>query len=159
MRPENFLMKKNNFLLLVLLVHFWAMSQNKNEALLYNSKGQFRPDTSLTISMDQYEIWRVTELKLYTALGHNNLANNLKKEIAKNKFNIRNVISFDCDSAGISNIVYVKKFAKTWDGDGTLEDLDRIKKNKKKIFQFFKEANKHYFPSTLQYYGGYYINL
>ncbi len=72
---------------------------------------------------------------------------------------MRNIISFDCDSTGINNIIYVKKHKRTWDGDNTKEDLQQVVKHKLEIFELMKNVNKNVYNDSLRYYGKYYISL
>lgn len=151
--------KINLFLIIFLLPIFAASPQDYESSLLYNDRGQFRPDTSLSISMDQWKIWKETEIKIYDVCGHGLLAYNLATEIEENKFRKRNIISFQCDSTGISDIKYVIKHRKTWDGDKSTEDLYQVKRYRKDIFKYFNEANKDFYNDSLNIYGTYYISL
>lgn len=144
---------------MIFLLPICAASQDYETSLLYNDKGRFRPDTSLSISMDQWKIWKETERKIYDVCKHGRLAYNLTTEIKTNKFRRRNIISFECDSTGINNIVYVKKHTRTWDGDSSAEDSEQVIKHRKAIFKYFKAANKDFYNDSLNIYGKYYISL
>src|SRR4051812_49428276 len=103
-------MKKLLFLLAIALVPVITSAQKKNvkqetndESVLYNEKGEFRADNSLTISENQYEVWKKAEPKILTSF-HTDIAERMKKETKKNKFSKRYIISFDCDAKSISNI-------------------------------------------------------
>ncbi len=78
-----FIVRGITLFLLISLLPMWAVSQTNSISHLYNDKGQFRPDTSLSITMDQWKIWKEAELDIYDVCGHGYLASNLKREIKK----------------------------------------------------------------------------
>ena len=84
-----------------------------------------------------------------------NIAENMKKEIAKNKFKPRNIVSFHCDSTGISDIKMVKLIGKKDKG----EMREQLTQKSKQIFKLLLSTRKRVFKDAVSIDGDYYLSL
>ena len=99
-------MKKILLTLIIMSIIVKGHSQTKG-SLLYNSKGQLRADTSLTISSNQLKIWSKIEDFFISGLIKNVKYSPLASEENLNGISI---VSFDIDSLGqLKNFKIIKE--------------------------------------------------
>lgn len=147
-------MKKSIKYLIIVLVSLpmLCISQGYGRSDLYNSKGQLRIDTTLTIGPQQSRIWNNIEGNILHHIHRNVTYPEIAKEV-----NLTGVviIAFYCDTSEIKNIRIVKEESELLN-NAAIEGVTKIKE--KLVFQFIA-IQSSYRGQKYNYIGNYYLPI